>query len=285
MSQPSFGEFLMENSRAKNVLRHIKHFFIVKFKPRTNRVYTQFYRFPNQYQVIVEHIVPELRKKLANSKNNPSLNILIFACCSGEEAFSLAHVLQTHFPQLVFNIRAFDIVDEVVAKARAPVYTREQVYQGPFVTDEFVAQVFDENEDMYRVKAGITAPIEFAVGDMLDEKFMAGLGKADMVIAQNVLFHLPPNKARVAFKYLNNLMDEGSVLFVNGMDTDMRIKLTKRFDLEPIVDRIEEIHEDARVDRGNGWAGAYWGRAPFSKTSKEWVRKHCTIYRKQSNKK
>jgi len=269
----------MGSSTLKNILRHVKHYSIVKFKPRTNRVYTQFYRFPNQYRVLAENIIPHLKKKLANKSDAAWLEIIMFACCSGEEAFSLAHVLQTQYPQLRFKIRAFDIVEDVVEKARKPIYTQEQVYQGPFVTDEFVEHVFDHIDGNYHVKAKITDTIEFQVGDMLDEKFIASLGKADIVVAQNVLFHLPPPKAREAFKNLNQLLEPESVLFINGMDTDMRVKLTKRFNLEPLEHRIEEIHEDARVDRGSGWAGAYWGRAPFSKASKEWVRKHCTIYR------
>ena len=97
-------------------------------------------------------------------------------------------------------------------------------------------------------------------------------------MAQNVLFHLPRQRAREAFDNLTALLKPKSALFINGMDTDMRIQLTKKSGLEPLDYLVEEIHEDARVDRGNAWAGSYFGRQPFSRSSRDWLRKYCTIY-------
>jgi len=156
------------------------------------------------------------------------------------------------------------------------------VHQGPFVTEEFVGETFDLVDGRYRVKPEILRPISFRVGDMLDPGFIASLGQADLVFAQNVLFHLPAKNARRAFANLQQLMHSDSALFVNGMDIDMRVQLTKKFELQPEDYLIEEIHNDARQDRGDGWAGAYWGRKPFSRRSREWIREHCTIYRKAS---
>ncbi|WP_346838370.1 CheR family methyltransferase [Microbulbifer sp. SAOS-129_SWC] len=266
----------MENStRLRNMLRHVKHWFVVKTTPRKNRVYTQFYRFPHQYQALVERVIPELERS-----GKKSIRIVVFACCSGAEPISLSYILKKHFPQLRYEILAFDIVEDVIERARDPVYSHETVYQGPFVTQAFVEDTFDKVGDEYRVKPEIMQPIKFAVGNMLDLDFIASLGKADLVFAQNVLFHLPAADARRAFSYLNTLLTPESVLFINGMDMDMRVKMTKKFSLSPIDYLIEEIHNDARVDRGSGWAGAYWGRKPFSRRSREWMREHCTIYSK-----
>jgi 2-polyprenyl-3-methyl-5-hydroxy-6-metoxy-1,4-benzoquinol methylase len=110
---------------------------------------------------------------------------------------------------------------------------------------------------------------------------MERLPRSDLVFAQNVLFHLPRPIAKRAFEALVDLLRPGGTLFVNGMDTDMRAKLTKQYGLEPITERIAEIHEDARVDRGAHWASSYWGRPPLEKSG-DWVRKYCTIYTKPS---
>lgn len=267
----------MEGSKLKTFLRHIKYRLVLKLKPRKNRVYTQFYRFPNQYKALVEQILPPYNA--VQSGDSEPLDIVVFACCNGAEAFSLSYVIQTNFPNLKYRIRAFDIVEEVIDQARTHLYSHEQVYAGPFVTENFVTGLFDVTEDnTYRIKSHISAPVSFGVGDMLNNRFMDSLGKVDLVFAQNVLFHLPIPKAREAFENLCGLLKQGSTLFVNGMDTDMRIKLTRQFELQPVDYLIEEIHNDARVDRGAGWAGAYWGREPFSRRSREWVRKQCTIF-------
>jgi len=270
----------LKNSSLWNVLRRLKHQFILRFAKRQNRVYTQFFRFPNQYRALNERVVAHLRPGHVDARTEP-LEILVFACCSGAEAFSLAYVLQKNFPGLKFHIRAFDLVPEVIERARSAMFTRDEVYQGPFVTEEFVREAFDVVDGgTYRVKGAIAETISFAVGDLLDKRFMESLGKADIVVAQNVLFHLPRPNARVAFGLLDNALKPGAALFVNGMDTDMRIDLTRKSSLQPLDYLVEEIHNDARVDRGSGWAGAYWGRKPFSRKSREWLREHGTIYYK-----
>ncbi len=269
----------MDDSKIRRFLKTIKYRLVLKLKPRQNRVYTQFYRFPNQYRALVDRVIP-FQKGVDSPSDNKPLEIVAFACCNGAEPFTLSYVLQTHFPSLQFRIRGFDIVDDVIEKARSPIYTRNEIYQGDFVSDEHVEGIFDSINSMYQVKPEIAEPITFAVGDMLDRPFMNSLGKADLVFAQNVLFHLPTKKAHEAFGNLVGLLKPGSALFINGMDTDMRIKLTKRYDLQPLDYLVEEIHNDARVNHGAGWAGAYCGREPFSRKSREWVRKHCTIYNK-----
>jgi chemotaxis methyl-accepting protein methylase len=272
----------LKNTVLWNALRHIKYQLVLRFAKRQNRVYTQFYRFPHQYRALVDRVLPRLRPGAIGAQTEP-LEILVFACCSGAEAFTLAHIIEKHFPGLRYRIRGFDLVEKVIETARAGVFTREEVYQGPFVTDEYVREAFDVLEDgKYRVKPSLRASTSFAVGDLLDQRFIDSLGTADMVLAQNVLFHLPRPQARVAFGHLHETLKPGGALFVNGMDTDMRVSLSKKLELEPLDYLVEEIHNDARVDRGSGWAANYWGRRPFTKNTREWLRKQGTIfYRKR----
>jgi chemotaxis methyl-accepting protein methylase len=273
----SQGGSSLKDSRLWNALRHVKHKLVLRFAPRKNRVYTQFCRFPHQYQALLERVIPALRGDSVNA-DSPPLEIVMFACCSGAEAFSLSHVLQKHFPELRFSVKAFDIVEDVIERARTPVFSHDEIHQSPFITEALIAEIFDKESGSYRVKPSIAEPITFAVGDMLDDDFMDGLGSFDLVYAQNVLFHLPRPKARLAFGYLCRMLKSKGALFVNGMDTDMRVTLSKRHHLRPLDYLVEEIHDDARVDRGSGWASAYWGRQPFSRKTPQWLRKYCTIF-------
>jgi chemotaxis methyl-accepting protein methylase len=259
-------------------LRHVKHQLVLRFAKRENRIYTQFCRFPHQFRAVVEKVVPRLRPGVIGADTQP-LEIVVFACCTGAEAFTLSYTLQKHFPNLRFRIRGFDLVQEVIERARLATYTREEVLKGPFVTDEFVKEAFDSADaGALRIKPAIAAPISFDVGNLLDQAFMQSLGKVDMVLAQNVLFHLQRPQARVAFGHLHDMVKTPGVMLVNGMDTDMRVALTRRLNLEPLDYLVQEIHDDARVDRGAGWAGAYWGRRPFSRQSRDWLRKYGTIF-------
>ncbi len=260
-----------------HALRHVKYRLKLVFGRRTNRVYTRFFRFPHQYKALEKEVIPFLLNGQPPSESQP-LDIIVFACGNGAEPYSLSSVLLQKFPGLRFRIRAFDIVEEVIDVAKAGAYPREEVLRNPLALDEFIEVTFDEVGAFYRVKPEVARPVSFSVGSLLDAPFMQDLGKVDIAVAQNVLFHLPRPKARVAFANLTGLLKPRSAVFINGMDTDMRISLTKRHGLVPLDYLIEEIHEDARVDRPSGWAGAYWGREPFSRRTAQWVRKFSTIF-------
>lgn len=272
-------------SRAKRYLRGltdpIRYRLRLHFQPRQNHIYTHFYRFPNQYAVLIENVLPALLARRPATREAP-LEVAVFACCSGEEAYSLAYTLTARFPGVPLRIRAYDIVPDLIAQAKAATYVREHVYASPFVTEEFVAGLFDCKDGTCTVKPELAALVSFELGDITDASFMARLPQSDLTFAQNVLFHLPRPLAKRAFENLVSNLRSGGALFVNGMDTDMRAKLTQRHGLEPVTQRIAEIHEDARVDRGANWADNYWGREPL-KMSRDWVRKYCTIYTKKSS--
>lgn len=271
-------------SRAKRYLRGItdplRYRLKLRFQPRENRIYTQFNRFPRQYEVLVDHVLPRLLAERQPTKEQP-MEVAVFACCSGEEAYTLAYVLAARAPGLPVRIRGYDIVPEVIEQAKRASYPREQVFSSPFVNEEFATGMFDSKDDVLTVKPQYVAPVSFDVGDITDASYMGKLPKSELVFAQNVLFHLPRPVAKKAFKNLVDMLRPGGAVFVNGMDMDMRVRLTKQYGLEPVAERIAEIHEDARVDRGANWADSYWGREPL-KMSREWVRKYCTIYRKKS---
>lgn len=272
-------------SRAKRYLRGltdpIRYRLRLHFQPRQNHIYTQFYRFPSQLAVLTETILPRLLASRVPSVEAP-LEVAVFACCSGEEAYTLAYMLERHAPGVPFRIRGYDIVPELIEQAKAGSYTREHVYSSPFMTDEIAGAMFDVDGDRRTVKSILAAKVSFALGDITDPGFMGRLPKADLVFAQNVLFHLPRPLAKRAFENLVTGLRPGGAFFVNGMDMDMRVKLTRQYGLEPVAERVAEIHEEARVDRGANWASSYWGREPL-KMSGDWVRKYCTIYNKKSS--
>lgn len=252
----------------------------LRLQSRKNHIYTQFYRFPNQYRALTEKILPLMGIE-PNCSDSASLKICMFGCCSGDEAYSLSSVLYHYSPNLDYSIHAYDIVEHLIEKAQTASYSGQEVRFGPFVSDEFVDRTFDVLGEAYIVKPALAEPVECKVGDILDSNLVSPMAEQyDLVFAQNMLFHLPRASAPKAFESLYKMLKPNGVLFINGMDTDMRIKLTKSHNLEPIDYLIEEIHEDARLDRGDSWANYYYGRVPFSRSSRNWLRKFCTIYGK-----
>jgi chemotaxis methyl-accepting protein methylase len=261
---------LKDEALAIKLLKRLQHELVLRFQPRKSTSYTHFYRFHHQYSVLFERVLPHLAAD--------RLDIVLFGCSTGAEPYSLASLLTSRCPSLDFGIRAFDIEPELIAIARRATYSRRDVYRSPFINEEFVGHTFDVVGTSYRVKDAITSRVDFAVGSVLDAVLIDNLGKADLVLAQNVLFHLKPRVARRAFANLVKLLRDKSALFVDGMDTRMRIALTKQFHLEPVNYKVEEVHNDAYINRKNRRVSRYFDREPFSLESNEWLRKYCTVY-------
>jgi hypothetical protein len=215
-----------------------------------------------------------------NKSEEPYLNIILFGCSNGAEPYSLASVLLSRKPGLDFHIQAYDCVPELVEIAKAATYPKDDISNSPFITPEFIDQTFEIQGDYYHVKGAVSKKVTFEVRDILDEPNDQGSEKADLVFAQNFLFHLSRPKSRIAFQKLTQLLGPQSGLFINGMDFDMRINLTKQHTLIPVEYLIKEVHDDAFVNAGKLWFTRYFGRLPFSNSGKDWVRKYSTVYLK-----
>lgn len=263
----------------KPYVNPVRYKLMLQFQPRKNRIYSQFDRFPHQHQALIDKVVPVLLDNDPTLAERP-LEIAVFACCTGEEVITLSHRLRAAFPKLKLRIRGYDLVSDVVAHARTGRYSQEQVYSGPFVRDDFVQAVFERDGDEFRVRAALLDGVSFEVGDITDGADVGKHAPFDLVFAQNVLFHLPRPVARQAFHHLSGAVRPGGALVISGMDADMRIQLTGAAGLIPLEYLVEEIHEDARVDRGATWSYQYWGREPFSRNSPDWLRRYSTIFLK-----
>jgi hypothetical protein len=104
------------------------------------------------------------------------------------------------------------------------------------------------------------------------------IGVADIVFAQNFLFHLKPSMSAKAFNNIATLLDRRAAFFIDGMDIGLRSRLTRKNNLVPLEYRIEEIHNEARRVRASGWPYQYWGLEPFTSTRKDWQRRYSTIF-------
>jgi hypothetical protein len=84
------------------------------------------------------------------------------------------------------------------------------------------------------------------------------------------------------FDTVTRLMKPRSVLFVDGMDVDMRERRTRRLGLVPLDYRIERIHDEASIVRGDRypWQGA--GLEPLSTERADWKRRYATIFVRQA---
>jgi chemotaxis protein methyltransferase CheR len=258
--------------------RRTQHAVLLRFGRRRNYTYTRFLRFSSQFRIFTG---PVMDKLLSANPNRP-LSIVVIGCSNGAEAYTVASLLRKDRPSLEFFIRGYDIEPEMVAKAREGFYKPEEVFVDPHFPQWFVDATFDRitsaSQHGFAIKPELRARAIFEVANVLDPALNAAIGTADLIFAQNFLYHLRPSQARQAFANLMTVLYRGGALFIDGMDLGLRSRLTRHYGLIPFEEGLEEIHAEAYQERGASWPAIYWGLEPLTKSRRDWKYRYSTIF-------
>lgn len=238
-----------------------------------SHTYTSFYRSPLQLDALVGPVLAHFERRGILS---PS--ILLFAGSIGAEAYTIASELQFRRPELSLRIRASDLHEHTVARAREASYSLHEVKQSLDVPESFLRRTFDIVGDRYVVKPEIRAKVSFEQADLLSPRLADQFAPADIVFAQNVLFHLPPALARKAFAAVANLLTPGGVLFLDGMELDMRVELTHASHLIPLDYKVKEIYRYSRQHIPVRWWRYYYGNEPYMPFARNRLARYGTIF-------
>jgi chemotaxis protein methyltransferase CheR len=256
-------------------VKHLEHAFTLRFARRRNYIFTKFCRLPAQLDVLATDVVDFVR-----SPDGSEIRIIVFGCSIGAEPYSIASVLRTRRPDVAFRMECFDIEPAVIARAEAARYDASELETSPPLTPDFVASTFDRVDDMggVVVKPEIARSVRFAVGNVLDASLIERIGRADIVVAQNFLYHLPRPEAERGFANLVALLRPRAALLVDGADMDMRARVTDAAGLRPCTTDLERIHGESRIERGYAWPRVYWGLEPFDARRSDAARRFATIF-------
>jgi chemotaxis protein methyltransferase CheR len=279
-------------SKAKAVVRRIpgavtlrrfvgrgEHAVTLRFARRENILFTEFRRVPTQLAVLTGPVLDFLRAGSdGRAAADGPLRIVLFGSSIGAEPYSIAAALHEQSPGLQLDMECFDIEPSVVARARAARYAVDEVTRMRHVTPEFIAHTFDRIDSAFVVKPAIASSVRCSVGNVLDRALVDSIAPADIVVAQNFLFHLSRTDAARAFDHLNSLLKPRSALFIDGVDVDLRARLTSAAGLEPCDAELERIHGESSLERGYAWPRVYWGLEPFNARRADAVRRYATIF-------
>ena len=246
-----------------------------------HHAYTCFFRAPRQLDALtgpaLERLVPPRGPQGGLLLERP-LRILNFACSTGAEAYTLAAALRRRHPGLRFRIEASDHDPALVELAREGVYGAEEVWRHGHADRAQVDELFDEERGRFRVKPEVRAHVSFSPADLLSPTLAERYGTADIVLAQNVLFHLGPDDARRAFTHLVQLLGERSLLLIEGMDLDLKLALTREHGLEPLDLDTRRIYQQSRRHIPSDWWNYYYGAEPWSWLRRDRARRYGSIF-------
>lgn len=178
---------------------------------------TYFFRDSGQHVLLQDKILPEL---LERRKMELTLRIWCAACSSGEEAYSLAILLDELLDdQSQWDIRILgtDINHHAIEKARRGMYT-EWSFRG--MSDERRQRYFHRHKDAWALDDGIRGRVTFQTGDLVADTFpdyASKLYDMDLILCRNTFIYMVPHVvSRVADKFAATLTDGGVLITGHG---------------------------------------------------------------------
>lgn len=180
---------------------------------------SEFYRNPEQWEVLEKEIFPML---LTNSRN---LKIWSAACSTGDEPYTLVMVLNKFLPLNNIRILATDIDKEALEKAKAGTYSYKSLEKLP---RGFLEKYFVKMGESYKVKDEVKNCVEFKHHNLLKDEYPKDF---DLIVCRNVLIYFTEEaKKEIYIKFSRALKSKG-ILFVGSTE---QIIMANRYSFYPI---------------------------------------------------
>lgn len=175
---------------------------------------SEFYRNPEQWNLLEHDLLPEMMSK---SKN---LKIWSAACSTGDEPYSLVMMLSRHLPLSNIKIIATDIDKQVLEKARNGVYNVKSLKDLPEdLSKKYISQV---NEYTYKVSDDIKRCVEFKQHNLLKDAYPTD---CDLIVCRNVLIYFTEEAKTEIYKKFNSSLKKDGILFVGSTEQIIQAQL------------------------------------------------------------
>ena len=198
-----------------------KYFFRLRFEDKSGEEFqelmngitvneTYFFREKDQFEVLVNHILPELHKTLPASR---PIRILSSPCSTGEEPYSMIlHIVEEGnvVEQRDIEVVGIDIDSTVIQKAQKAKYSDRSVHAIP---KPILSKWFKKNKLGYELGDDLLGTVDFQVANVFDKTQMRKLGKFDVIFSRNMLIYFDDaSRKEVAMTFYDMLNPGGYVL-------------------------------------------------------------------------
>lgn len=180
---------------------------------------TDFFREPKQFQFLVEHAMPELRKSFNAGMEN-RIKIWSAGCSTGEEPYTLAMILHDQLKESSqIRILATDVSTQVLEKAALAVYEEEKVLPVPmgFKRNYFLKSKAREKK-LVRIAPELRRLVEFRRINFMEQDY--GIKELfHAVFCRNVIIYFDrPTQEAIIGKICRSL-SIGGFLFIGHSES------------------------------------------------------------------
>lgn len=253
--------------KATQTIGHLIHRRVCRVRERGGGNYTRFFRNLPQLELLRDLALEMPRKD--------PLKILVLGCSTGAELYSLLWMVRTERPEQKVQAWGVDLSPACVQEAIDGIYPidatevagiSEMAYPGTFI----------RQGDTMTVESWLKEQVRWSVGDACSPDLPGQLGRHDLVLANNFLFHLPAARAEACLRNIVRLVAPNGYLSVAGVDLDMRSRAVRDMGLTPIPARLEEIYTaDGLLE---AWPLYFWGLEPLDRKHRDWPMRYTTVF-------
>ncbi len=178
-----------------------------------------FFRDDKPFTHFRTRALPQL---LADRPAHAKLRIWSAAASTGQEAYSLAMILQESAAMLAgrsVEIIGTDISREALGRAREGLYTQFEVQRG--LPMQSLVKYFRKEGSQWRIADSLRQMVQFRSLNLLAD--LRSVGQCDAVFCRNVLIYFDqPTKSRVLAAIARQMPSDG-VLYLGGAETVLGI--------------------------------------------------------------
>jgi len=196
---------------------------------------TGFFRDPEAFQVLDEKVIHTL---VADASADGPIRIWVPSCSTGEEAYSIAMLLQECQNELkrslAVQLFATDIDSRAIAIARAGVYPASIATT---IAPERLARFFtaEPGGNSYRINKNIRDLVVFSVQDVIrDPPF----SRIDLISCRNLLIYMSPELQKRLIPLFHYSLKPGGFLFLGTSES-----LGEHDALYTIKDRKQKLYQ------------------------------------------
>jgi chemotaxis protein methyltransferase CheR len=180
---------------------------------------TTFFRDLVPFEALRTVILPRL---LASRASGRSLTIWSAACSTGQEPYSLAMLLNEHFPMQArwpIKIVATDLSRPTLERARAGRYRQIEINRG--LPAALLVKYFKREGSEYVVSPDLRAMLDFRLVNLI-EPWPLGL-RPDLVFMRNVLIYFDVPTKKTILERLRRVIARDGALFLGSAETTLSI--------------------------------------------------------------
>ena len=203
---------------------------------------TSFFRDPQAFGALQEQAIPRL---FAGKPTGALIRVWAPGCSTGEEAYSLAILLQERMEELKqsFKLHVFatDIDRRAIETARAGIYPASIAGN---VSPERLARFFSQEPDgsSYRIQKGIRDRIIFSEQDVIKD---SPFSKLDLISCRNLLIYMGGELQKKLIPLFHYALNPGGMLFLGTSET-----VGEFVDLFATIDRRSKLYQRREVVGG-----------------------------------